>query len=362
MYKILVIDDELNIRENIQEILELSGYDVELAQDGYQGIQTALVIKPDLIICDIMMPHLSGYEVLNAMQRGDVTNIPFIFLSAKTERSSVRTGMDMGADDYLTKPFIAAELLSAIKSRLEQKQKIKKEIELQVNKLNKQVLAMASHEFNTPLSGIIGASDFLLNHYSDLSRDEIAKFLEAVNISGKRMHKMTSNIMMYGWLEKFEETHQFDSDLQMPTRPLEAISERLTELASHYHRNSDLRIGLTSLEVVVAENYILKIIGELVDNAFKFSKASNLVSIYSSIEDEWVKISVSDTGNGCNMLKVDTIKAFTQFERDMQEQQGAGLGLYIVKKLVQFNRGKLHISSKSGSGTTIDIRFPRFHS
>jgi DNA-binding response OmpR family regulator len=117
--KILVIEDNNDIRENTAEILELAGYDVLTAENGRRGVDVATREKPNVIICDIMMPELDGYGVLHLLRKNpDTENVPFIFLTAKTERSDFRKGMEMGADDYITKPFDDSELLNAVEVRL----------------------------------------------------------------------------------------------------------------------------------------------------------------------------------------------------------------------------------------------------
>lgn len=119
MKKILIIEDDTVLRENIAELLFLAKYEVHTASDGKKGVVAANRLLPDVIICDIMMPELDGYGVLEALSKGESTQqIPFIFLSAKTERQDIRKGMDLGADDYIAKPFEESELLGAIKSRL----------------------------------------------------------------------------------------------------------------------------------------------------------------------------------------------------------------------------------------------------
>jgi CRP-like cAMP-binding protein/DNA-binding NarL/FixJ family response regulator len=129
MKQILLIEDNAEIRENTAEILELAGYKVATAENGKIGIEQAIEIKPNLIICDIMMPVLDGYGVLHVLQKNDeLRHIPFIFLSAKSERTDMRRGMEMGADDYITKPFTETELLSAIESRLKKAELLQKEI------------------------------------------------------------------------------------------------------------------------------------------------------------------------------------------------------------------------------------------
>ena len=119
MKKILLIEDDIVLRENTAELLELSEYDVMTAQNGKIGIEKVKNSTPDIIVCDIMMPELDGYGVLEQLSEDEMTrHIPFIFLSAKTERKDVRKGMDLGADDYITKPFTEDELISAIESRI----------------------------------------------------------------------------------------------------------------------------------------------------------------------------------------------------------------------------------------------------
>ncbi len=129
MKKILLIEDNDNVRDNTAEILELSNYEVVVAENGKIGVEKALEFLPDLIICDIMMPVLDGYGVLHAVHKNDsIKNTPFIFLTARTERSDFRRGMELGADDYISKPFSGTELLTAVESRLKKAELLKHEL------------------------------------------------------------------------------------------------------------------------------------------------------------------------------------------------------------------------------------------
>ena len=126
MTKILLVEDDTSLRENVEELLELSGFLVLTASNGKMAVELAKKEFPDLVLCDIMMPEMDGYEVLQQLSSCETTkHIPFIFVSAKTERHEVRKGMNLGADDYLTKPFEEEELLGAIQSRLEKAQQLK---------------------------------------------------------------------------------------------------------------------------------------------------------------------------------------------------------------------------------------------
>lgn len=126
--KILIIEDDYSIRTNIRELLSSVGYRVFSCADGHEGVSLASEIMPDLIVCDIMMPGIDGYEVYSKISEGAENSFPFIFLSAKAEPDDFRKGMILGADDYITKPFKAAELLKAIEVRLKKYKKIKKSL------------------------------------------------------------------------------------------------------------------------------------------------------------------------------------------------------------------------------------------
>jgi CRP-like cAMP-binding protein/FixJ family two-component response regulator len=137
MKKILLIEDNNDVRENTAEILQLAQYNVITAKNGKEGVELALKNKPDLIICDIMMPVLDGHGVLHMLSKNEETaSIPFIFLTAKAERNDIRKGMEMGADDYLTKPFDDVELMNAIESRLKKNEILKKEFTKNLDGIN----------------------------------------------------------------------------------------------------------------------------------------------------------------------------------------------------------------------------------
>lgn len=130
MKKILVIEDTLEVRENISEILELTGYEVIQAENGKEGVQKAVQEQPDIILCDVMMPELDGFGVLKILNKNQKTfHIPFIFLTAKAEKVDFRKGMGLGADDYITKPFDDTELLEAVEMRLKKAANVNKEFD-----------------------------------------------------------------------------------------------------------------------------------------------------------------------------------------------------------------------------------------
>lgn len=162
MKKILVIEDSKEILENTAEILELSHYHVFTAGNGKEGVETALATKPDLILCDIMMPELDGYGVLHMVQKNpDLQSVPFIFLTAKTEKEEVRKGMSLGADDYITKPFDPTELLATIEGRLKKAALIKERISQGLKGVN---------ELISIVGGEKALRDFVEGRHVDLYR------------------------------------------------------------------------------------------------------------------------------------------------------------------------------------------------
>jgi len=161
MRTILVIEDNQDIRENVEEILTLSDYIVLTAANGKEGVEVATKQKPDLIICDIMMPGIDGYGVLHVLHKDPQTqNIPFIFLTSKSERSDFRAAMEMGADDYITKPFSGNELLNAVDSRLKKSEIIKKTLTADIQGLNELRSALS---YNKTLEQLTAESN--VNNY-----------------------------------------------------------------------------------------------------------------------------------------------------------------------------------------------------
>jgi len=153
MKKILIIEDNQDVRENTADILELANYEVYTAENGKKGVQIAKKSKPDIIICDIMMPELNGYDVLENLNKDKQTaSTPFIFLTAKTERIDVRKGMNLGADDYLTKPFEENELLNTVATRLKKHLLLKKEFSRDLKGVNQFFDEVSSHEGMRSLS------------------------------------------------------------------------------------------------------------------------------------------------------------------------------------------------------------------
>ncbi len=188
MSKILVIEDELSVRKNIIKILELENFQVFDAENGLLGVESARENNPDLIVCDILMPELNGYQVLSKLQADSGTAmIPFIFLTAKTEKSDRRQGIELGADDYLIKPFDVDDLLTAIKAKLKKQEKFREKINTlstEVDKLNNfldtkdGMLENFDREIRRPLANIKLAIEILQKEESPEQRKRYLDILQ----------------------------------------------------------------------------------------------------------------------------------------------------------------------------------------
>lgn len=361
--RILVIEDEKNIRENIQELLEAKGYTVRTAAHGKQGVLDAIDFRPNLIVCDVMMPKMDGFKVLEYIRKTSIVqNTPFIFLTARVDKTDIRQGMDLGADDYITKPFTSKELLKAIETRLKRQEKVISQYAKVKHELDTTVFAAYYHEFNTPLHGIIGGLNLLLNARSTFSEKQIQDLLFSILKSGLRLNHSLANLMMFEEIKRAEVYTEllsmFTNGLAKANWPQKVKGELLTMAKEIYNRAGDLDLQLEPTEILINVEYLQRLILELVDNALKFSKPGDAVQVIGKRVDEEYVLEIIDKGRGFHLESLDHIQPFKQFNRKKFEQQGLGIGLYLVKRIVDFNQGEMKIISFEGEGTRVVINIP----
>jgi two-component system sensor histidine kinase/response regulator len=362
MTKILVIEDERSMRESIVEVLGYEGFETISATNGRTGIKLAKEHTPDLILCDILMPGLNGYDALTELRHDPVTaTIPFIFLTSKTEWKDVRQGMQLGADDYLTKPFDIDELLSAIRSRLEKQAAVSKQLEdLRLN-----LSMLLPHELRTPLNVIIGASSYLISRGSKQlpEPDKIIEMQAVIYESALRLQRLVENYLLYTKLRLMEYEPQKRMVKQWQSNNVVHIENLIPSLAWYkakkVERKDDLVLELVDAEIRVSAESLQKIVAELLDNAFKFSNAGTPVRVTGKIDGNRYILSIIDLGRGMTAEQIACIGAYMQFEREWYEQQGSGLGLIISRLLIQLDGGKLTIESQVNQGTTVNVMFNR---
>ncbi len=359
--KILVIDDEENYRDIITMTLEFSGYEVFKATNGLDGLAAAKMHRPDVILCDINMPKMDGITLLGALkEEPEFAGIPFIFLTGNSGTADMRKGMQLGADDYLTKPFTTEELLSAVKTRLIKKRSLHEYYKTQFDDIKSNILQSLPHEFRTPLNSILGFSQMLMEE-SNFPPEEVQEMGALINKSGHRLHHLLENMVLFGQLqflmkdrEKMEKVrHESATPLLEVIRP---ISEK--QMVTH-ERTEAIQLSCNNTLVQISSIRLTKIMEEIIDNALKFSMAGTTVQISNEENGPTVLIKIKDEGRGMSEEQIKKISAFQQFERDYYEQQGAGLGLAIVKTLVELHNGRLIIESVENTGTTVTISLPK---
>ena len=202
MKKILVIDDEEWLREMVHMALQRKGFDVIEAENGAAGIETARRELPDLILCDVNMEKVNGYLTLSALRSEPATAaIPFILMTGLADNAGMRHGMELGADDYLPKPFAIEALYAAVDARLRKAQALRQQAEKKLADLRDNISMMLPHELRTPLNGIIAYGEILSTGAANLPPAEIAEMGQVIYQSGKRLERLVENFLIYAQIE-----------------------------------------------------------------------------------------------------------------------------------------------------------------
>ena len=361
MTTILLIEDEEAIRNNIAEILGYEGYTVLTAENGAAGIDLARSTLPDLILCDVMMPIMDGYGVLATLrEQPSTSNIPFIFLTARGDWTSVREGMALGADDYLIKPHTTGELLDAINTRLQKHHSIEHIHQHRLEDLRGNLIRMLPHELRTPLFGILGNAQLLELDYETLDRQDIQQMAAGIVAAGLRLQHVIENYLLYAQTELagYSPAQMMTVAQQRVETPGLLIREGASAKAAQFERVNNVSIEAEDVMICIARESLRKIVDELLDNAFKFSEPGSLIEITGCSDGNVYVLRVSDQGRGMTPEQLQQIGVYMQFERNLYEQQGIGLGLILAQRLAQLYGGALRIASEVGRGTTITVELP----
>lgn len=350
MANIVVVEDDAHTRKNIVQILERSGYSVQSAENALAAVEILNRSIPDLIISDIMMPEMDGYELYrNVNSESEEDTIPFIFLSGKTEYPDYRKGMLTGADDYIMKPFDAADLLKSVELRLKKKEKCERKLA----NFKNCILHSVSHEFRTPLVPIIGYSQIIRENSTNSDPGEVLKMAEKISSSGKWMLKLIEKFLLL--LELEEETDSKDDSL---CSSVEVIKKCVARTGSAEERKDDFLLKLNDDSLRVPETDLERILAELLENACRFSMPGTAIGVSSLSGEKFHVITIVDRGKGMMPEEINNISSFSQFSRMGMHRAGLGLGLTIVKKLAGRNNIKFNIESQTGLYTKVTLEIP----
>ena len=357
MTKILLIEDEKILRENTCELLEIHGFKCLTAENGKIGLEKAITEKPDLIICDIMLPHLTGYQIKEALNDlNDHTQIPFIFLSAKIEREDIKKGMDLGADDYITKPFRIADLVLSVKTRLTQSKNTQSPIK--ENSTVDNYMFLSKQQCNAQLNGIINLSGILNSKFSN-PPEFLEKSLLAINKSSTRLYKTFNNVIDMVRLKHYDKPVE---EVHTLTDIKSIIEDILSERSDYHNFFGEKKNTLNCKDLLYCLQEDLEIIiFEVIDNMFKFSSSNNVqVVLDTKVEGskKWIIFTAINSITMPVSFNVNDIKPFKQFHLDKKSQYGSGLGLYLVQLITEKYLGTIKIDSSNALLFRITLAFP----
>ena len=361
---ILIVDDIPKNLQVLSNILNIEGYQISFASNGKQALSILETTIPDIILLDIMMPEMDGFEVCKLIKSNSFTqNIPIIFLTGKADTDDIVKGLKLGAVDYITKPFNSAELLSRIRTHIELKfsrdaivkyneRLLQAQEELrQLNASKDKFFSIIAHDLRGPFSGFLGLSELLAEEYKELEPVEISQIAESMNKAAKRLFSFLENLLEWSRTQMGRMEYN-------PTKL--DIFETAIRIIGLFTANADekgisLESKIEKNTFVVADNNMLNtIVRNLVSNALKFTHSGGKITISADeISDNEIMISVSDTGIG---IKAEDIQKIFKIDSKFttpgtSNEQGTGLGLILCKELVAKNGGELFIESAVGKGT-----------
>jgi two-component system, sensor histidine kinase and response regulator len=354
MEKILLVEDEKQLLDNISVLLNAEGYEIITAENGLEALKKLDQSTPDLIISDIMMPYLSGFELFKQIkQNPKIKFIPFLFLTAKSSYSSIREGMNLGADDYITKPFTSEDLLKSVKVRLEKSNIANKYI----NEIRENISMYVPHELRTPLVTILGYSQLMLSEKNCFEKTDLIDMTERINLSAKRLNNRIEKFIQLSELEYFSENLVGGEDRKS------FLNNNIVReiILSHYYvkdRNERIEISVEFVELELPDRTLHIILKELLENAVKFSKPDTQIIINGKKEKNYYYLLIEDFGIGIDKTQIFNIGAFRQFDRQDYNQEGNGLGLIFVKRVLEKIGGEIKIESVKNKFTKVTLKIP----
>lgn len=361
---ILVVEDDLALLEGIRELLELTEYRVLIAANGREALEVLEKQHPDLIVSDIMMPEMDGYEFhAKVNEMPELSAIPFIFLTARGEKADIRRGKELGADDYIIKPFDDEDLLVAVRAKLNRWENLRQQRDEEVADLKSKILLTLSHEFRTPLTYIINYSDLLELEGKEIEGEDFPDFMQGIRRGALRLNSLVDDFLILVEIEtgEAEEAYRYRRRridetglwLRVIAKPFQTAAEK-RELTLVTDIPEDLP------PLVADETYLSDAIGRLLDNAIKFSTdESEWVRFSAEANDDRLILRIQDQGQGIKEQDMGGLfDVFYQIDRAKREQQGSGSGLAICRGIIGIHGGEVGVESEFGKGSTFWVSLP----
>jgi two-component system, sensor histidine kinase and response regulator len=353
---ILVVDDTEQNLSVLGNILMETGYEVIPASSGKEAFESISEMLPDLILLDIMMPEMDGYEVCKILKSDEITKeIPVIFLTAKIETEDVIKAFNLGAVDYVTKPFRKEELLARVKTHLELRRSLKAEQDLV--KMKDKLFSIIGHDLRGPIGTFMMMLETVTDEENKYTVEKIMEYLHKMKDVAKSIYQLLDNLLCWARSQrKLVEYHPFDLFLH---NIVEQCCKVLNESATK--KSITLYNEISPGTVVFCdENTITTVIRNLISNSLKFTTEGGNITIKENKNVKFVEVAVKDSGVGMSgdslkkLFRQDQI--FTKFGTN--GEKGTGLGLLLCKDFVEGNGGNIRVESEIGKGTTFYFTLP----
>jgi two-component system, sensor histidine kinase and response regulator len=356
-FRILVVDDITKNLQVVGTMLRNAGYEVMPTTSGAQALDRVAIQSPDLILLDLMMPDVDGLEVCRRLKADAATRqIPVIFLTASNEMEHLVQGFEVGAVDYVTKPFNPPELLARVRTHLElqyARQRLR-----DMNDEKNEFMGIAAHDLRNPLSAIRGYAEMIVEDAQDLQPAEIAENGRRIGETARRMAEMVQNLLDANRIEHGE------LKLNLAATEMRALVSSVVETqrprAAAKGQTIDLEIPENPVTARVDAAVAVQVLENLVSNAVKYSPLGKRIWVRLKGFPEAARCEVQDEGPG--LSAEDQKKLFGKFARLSAKPTGGehatGLGLSIVKKMVESMNGKVWCESQLGQGALFVAQFP----
>ncbi|MGI2909106.1 ATP-binding protein [Tolypothrix sp. VBCCA 56010] len=353
---ILIVDDNADMRDYLKRILSEHDVEVEAVADGAAALAIVTERVPSLVLSDVMMPLLDGFELLKALRADARTKeVPIILLSARAGEESVIEGLQAGADDYLIKPFSATELVTRVLAHLQMAQLRSQALhqEKTINRMKDKFLAEVSHELNTPLVAILGWTRLLRS--SQPSQAMLTKSLETIERNATLQAKLVQDLLDISRITAGK------INLNLQPVELQQVIENAIATVRQSLETKDIRLECLldpSPTIVQGDpDRLQQIILNLLTNAVKFTPQKGRIKVCVQTNETQAQISVSDTGCGIDAEFLSYI--FETFRQASSSKKGLGLGLAIARNLIELHGGTIHAQSPGvGQGATFIIELP----
>jgi signal transduction histidine kinase len=352
---ILLVDDNLNNLKLLIEYLKHSGLKVLVARNGMEAIKRAKLVSPDLILLDIMMPGMNGYETCDELKKCHQTSeIPIIFMTALSDTSNKVKGFERGAVDYITKPFQHEEVLMRITTHLTIIRQKKRLAELNATK--DKFFSIVAHDMRNAFSSLLNGTQFLSESVQKLSKDQIITFSGNIHRSAKNTYKLLQNLLDWARLQRGAYVfapQTFDFNL---------IASEMIILYEEMAKQKEIHLthDIAQETIVNSDSQMIKtILRNLITNAIKYTHAKGSVHLSIIKENDFQTITVKDTGVG---IAPDEINRLFQIDNAFStpgtcDETGTGLGLILCKELAEKCGGKIWVESVPQQGSTFFVSF-----